>query len=93
MKITIRVSGLNDLDFLEKLERSCFPQFQQTSRRSIRYSLTSPFQKVVVVEIHSGKTKTIAGSATFYIYAKTLRIFSIAVLPDFQGKGIGKHIL
>lgn len=93
MKITIRESGLNDLDFLEKLEKSCFRQFQQTSRRSIRYSLTSPFQKVIVAEIHSGKTKTEAGSATFYVYAKTLRIFSIAVLPDFQGKDIGKYIL
>ncbi len=93
MKITIRESGINDLDFLEKLEKNCFADFQQTTRRSLRYSLTSPFQKVVVAEINSGKTKTDAGSATFYIYAKTLRIFSIAVLPEFQGKGIGKYIL
>ena len=93
MKTTIRKSTPSDLDFLEKLETSCFPKFQQSSRRAIRYSITSHFQKVVIAEYSEGKEKKAVGSAILYLYAKTLRIFSIAVLPGLQGQGIGKQLL
>jgi glutathione synthase/RimK-type ligase-like ATP-grasp enzyme/ribosomal protein S18 acetylase RimI-like enzyme len=93
VKTTIRKSILDDLDFLEKLETACFPEFQRSTSRAIRYSITSPFQKVVIAETSEGKEKKKAGSAILYIYAKTLRIFSIAVLPEMQGKGIGKQLL
>ena len=55
--------------------------------------MTSPFQQVVIAEIHEGKERKPVGSATLYLYSKTLRIFSIAVLPEMQGKGIGKQLL
>lgn len=55
--------------------------------------MTSPFQQVVIVEIHEGKEKKAVGSATIYLYAKSIRIFSIAVLPELQGRGLGKQIL
>lgn len=93
MKTTIRKSILRDLDFLEKLESTCFPKFQQSNRRAIRYSISSPFQKVVIAEIGAGKEKKPVGSAIIYLYAKTLRIFSIAVLPEMQGQGVGKQLL
>ena len=93
MKTTIRKSTPNDLDFLKKLEISCFPKFQQSSTRAIRYSISSPFQKVLIAEYSDGREKKRAGSAILYLYAKTLRIFSIAVLPEMQGKGIGKQLL
>jgi glutathione synthase/RimK-type ligase-like ATP-grasp enzyme/ribosomal protein S18 acetylase RimI-like enzyme len=93
VKTTIRKSTPSDLDFLEKLETSCFPKFQQSSRRAIRYSITSHFQKVVIAEYSEGKEKKAVGSAILYLYAKTLRIFSIAVLPESQGQGIGKQLL
>ncbi len=93
MKITIRKSASSDLDFLEKLEKECFPSFQQSNRRAIRYSLSSPFQKVIIAEITKGKTITPVASATLFIYPKTIRLFSIAVLPGFQGGGIGKQLM
>ncbi len=93
MKTTIRTSVLTDLDFLEKLETTCFPKFQQSNRRAIRYSIASPFQKVVIAEFGSGKEKKAVGSAILYLYAKTLRIFSIAVLPEMQDQGVGKQLL
>jgi glutathione synthase/RimK-type ligase-like ATP-grasp enzyme/ribosomal protein S18 acetylase RimI-like enzyme len=93
MKTNIRESELNDLDFLEALEKSCFPKFQQSTRRAIRYGITSPLQRVIIAELLNGKEKKTVGSATFYLYSKTLRIFSIAVLPVFQGQGIGKQML
>ncbi len=93
MKTTIRKSILSDLDFLEKLETTCFPKYQQSNRRAIRYSISSPFQKVLIAESGVGNEKKPVGSAIIYLYAKTLRIFSIAVLPEMQGQGVGKQLL
>jgi glutathione synthase/RimK-type ligase-like ATP-grasp enzyme len=47
----------------------------------------------VIAETGAGKDKKPVGSAIIYLYAKTLRIFSIAVLPEMQGQGIGKQLL
>jgi glutathione synthase/RimK-type ligase-like ATP-grasp enzyme/ribosomal protein S18 acetylase RimI-like enzyme len=93
MKTIIRASVADDLDFLERLEKSCFPDFQQSTRDNIKYSLTSPFQKVLIAEIHEENRKKIAGSVTLYLYPKTIRIFSIAILPEFQNRGLGKRLL
>jgi ribosomal protein S18 acetylase RimI-like enzyme len=93
VKTAIRKSIPDDLDFLEKLETICFPEFQRSTSRSIRYSISSPFQKVLIAETVDGKVKKAVGSAVLYVYSKTLRIFSIAVLPEMQGKGIGKQLL
>ena len=94
MKVTIRKSSSSDLDFLEELEKNCFPEFQQSTRRAIRYSISSPFQKVLIAETAENHKKFPVGSATLYIFhKKTLRLFSIAVLPRFKGYGIGKQLL
>ena len=93
MKTIIRKAIHDDLKFLEKLETTCFPKFQQNNMRSIRNSITSEFQKVLIAEIKEGKIHKPAGSATLFMYARSIRIFSIAVLPEMQGKGIGKKLL
>jgi len=94
MKITIRKSSSSDLDFLEELEKACFPKFQQSNRRAIRYSIASPFQNVFIADTIENQKRIPAGSATVYIFhKKTLRLFSIAVLPQYKGSGIGKQLL
>ncbi|QGY42251.1 GNAT family N-acetyltransferase [Maribellus comscasis] len=93
MKIVIRKSVSSDLGFLEELEQKCFPPFQQSTRRAIRYSLSSPFQNVIIAETTQNEISKTIGSATLFLYPKTLRLFSIAVFPEYQGKGIGKQIL
>lgn len=93
MKVTIRKSEKSDFDFLKKLETTCFPADRQSSPRSIRYSLSSPFQKVIIAELTENKTVTQAGAAFLFMYPKTLRLFSIAVFPGFRGKNIGGKLL
>ncbi|NLB27320.1 MAG: GNAT family N-acetyltransferase [Bacteroidales bacterium] len=93
MKTIIRAADDDDLDFLERLEKSCFPDFQQSTKSKINYSLRSPFQRVLIAEIHDESKKTAVGSVTLYLYPKTIRIFSIATLPEFQNRGIGKRLL
>ena len=92
MNLFLREAKQSDLTFLEELEKSCFPVFQQNTRRAIRYSLSSPFQQVIVAETKVKNQKKQVGSSTLFLYPKTLRIFSMAVLPGFQGKGIGKEM-
>ena len=93
MKINIRKSEAGDLGFLEELETMCFPKSRQSSRRALRYSLSSPFQKVIIAEITENRVIKNAGAAILFLYPKTLRVFSIAVLPHFQGKDIGSKLL
>ena len=89
MELTFRKATPVDLPFLERLETTCFPKYQQSSTKSIRYSISSPTQEVVIVDIE----KEPVASATIYLHAKSVRIFSIAVLPEFQGKKIGTEIM
>jgi glutathione synthase/RimK-type ligase-like ATP-grasp enzyme/ribosomal protein S18 acetylase RimI-like enzyme len=93
MEISIRKATIHDLPFLVQLETTCFPKYQQTSQRSIRYSISSPYQEVIIAETEIGAGIKPVGSATLYLHPKSLRIFSIAVLPVFQGNKIGTGIL
>lgn len=90
MNIIIRESDLSDLPALEKIEENSFPEFQKSSRRSLRHSISTPFQKVFIAEIKSKKDPV--GSLVIYIHQRSLRIYSIAVLPQYQSKGVG-HLL
>nr|HPR33932.1 GNAT family N-acetyltransferase [Prolixibacteraceae bacterium] len=93
MSITIRRSTPNDLHFLEQIEQACFPDFKRSSRRTLRLSLSSPAQEVWIGELKKGKKKIAAGSLILHLHSRTLRIFSIGTLPEFQGKGIGVRLL
>lgn len=61
MDLNIRKSQPGDFDFLEKLENESFPQFQQSSRKSIKHSLDSTFQEVLIVESKEGKRQLLLG--------------------------------
>lgn len=93
MEITIRRSTPADLDPLLILEKNAFSDYQQSSRRTLSLSLKSSFQQVWIAESVFNGQHQIAGSLILYVYKFTLRIFSIVVSPDLQGKGIGKELL
>ena len=93
MAITIRRSTSDDFELLEGIEQSCFPEFQQSSRRTLRLSLTSSFQEVWIAEQRIGKRKIATGALVLHLHARSIRIFSIGVLPQHQGKGVGLKLL
>ena len=94
--LKIRIAQQNDFDFLEQLENESFPLFQRSSKKSLRLSLISHFQEVWIAEFEINGVINRAGAIIVHKYRKTLRIYSIAVLPKYQKKGIGfkliKHI-
>ena len=89
MSLTIRKSSIDDLSFLEKLEETSFSEFQRTSRRNLRLSLSSPFQEVWIAEYDEKEV----GAVVLFVYKKSLRIYSLATLPNYQGKGIGRFLV
>lgn len=93
MNIHIRRSDASDLACLEKVERTCFHESQQSSRRSLRLSLSSPFREVLIAEVRDGRKITPVGAMILNLHPHTLRIYSIGVLPEFQGHGIGCEMM
>ncbi len=93
MPINIRKSTENDLVFLEHVERTCFPVFQQSTRKMLQKSLVSPTQEVWIAEETTEQENLLAGVLILHTRLRTMRIYSIGVLPEFQGRGIGHKIL
>src|SRR5690554_3198433 len=86
----IRRSTPADLDLLEQIEKRSFPDYQQSSRKTLRLSLKSTYQQVWIAEVLSDSASAnVAGTMILYLYKKSIRIFSIAVLPEFRKQGIG----
>jgi glutathione synthase/RimK-type ligase-like ATP-grasp enzyme/ribosomal protein S18 acetylase RimI-like enzyme len=93
MSLIFQKSVLTDLELLEKIENACFADFQRSSRRAIRLSITSSFQGIWMACLQEGKKRIPVGMIVYNMYPKTLRIYSIAVLPEYQGNGYGKELL
>ena len=92
MNLNIRKATIDDLPFLVRLEKESFPEFLQNPRQNIRHSILSNFQEVLIGETNS-KNKEAIASLTLFKYKNRLRIYSVAVLPEFQNKGIGDIML
>ncbi len=92
MNIQIRKSTVEDLDFLVKLENACFLPFQRTSKKNIKHSISSDFQDVLIAEIN-GREKEAIGAMVLFKYQRSVRIYSVAILPEFQNKGYGEIML
>ncbi|MCY1719900.1 GNAT family N-acetyltransferase [Prolixibacteraceae bacterium Z1-6] len=92
MNLNIRKSQTCDIDFLEKLEINSFSPIQQNSKINIRRSLKSNFQEVLIVD-SDGVSSTSLGALVLFKYKSALRIYSIAILPEYQNIGIGSYLV
>jgi len=92
MEITIRKAQLNDLNFLLRLEKESFSAFQRNSEQNIKHAVKSSFQEVLIAETDQKKKESIA-SITLFNYKKSVRIYSLAVLPEYQKQGIGDFLI
>lgn len=87
--INIRKATIDDLPFLYKLEKEAFEANRRTSKSSIKNSISSYNQRVFILE----KCQAPCASVTLFLYTNSIRIFSIAVLPEQQGNNYGNMLL
>ncbi|MBI9037932.1 MAG: GNAT family N-acetyltransferase [Bacteroidales bacterium] len=92
MNAQVRKSNVNDFQFLVSLETNSFPVFQRSTNKSLKNSIHSNFQENIIIET-KGKNSTPIGAMVLYKYGKSLRIYSIAILTEFQNKGYGDYLL
>ncbi|MDN4501618.1 GNAT family N-acetyltransferase/peptidase C39 family protein [Alteromonadaceae bacterium BrNp21-10] len=83
-----RLATLNDLPALVELERTCF-SVDRLSQRSFRYFLTKSSAEIYVV----GKPAIAYGLVLFHKGTSLARIYSLAVHPQQQGKGLARKIV
>ncbi len=92
MQFKIRQSDLSDLLFLDHLEQVSFSENQRNSKQNIRLSLISSFQEVRIIEAVEKANKPV-GAIVFFMYKKSLRIYSVSVLPEYRNSGAGSALL
>ncbi|HAI11917.1 MAG TPA: RimK family alpha-L-glutamate ligase, partial [Phycisphaerales bacterium] len=94
MKIQLRSASVSDLDELLAIEQACFDITRRSTRRSLLNSLNSPMQQIWVATTRDKNAcEVISGVMILHHHVHTLRIYSIAVCPDFRGKGVGSKLL
>lgn len=86
----IRLAGSQDLDNLVAIENQAFIT-DRFNRRSFRYLLTRANAETLLFEV-SGK---VVGYVMLLFHKGTslARLYSLAVLPNFQGQGIGRKLI
>ncbi|QHI68658.1 GNAT family N-acetyltransferase [Tichowtungia aerotolerans] len=91
--LSVRLAVPADLPALELIEIRCFRGSRRASRRSLRRSLVSPAQSVwLAVVSHEGR-RLVAGAMILHHHARSIRIYSLAVLPAFRGSGAGRRLV
>lgn len=85
----IRPASLNDIDALVAIENLCFTT-DRLSRRNFRYMLTKA-HAITLVDEQQGR---IGGYAMVLLQrgASLARIYSLAVLPEHRGLGLGRSL-
>ena len=79
-----------DETFLKTLEEETFPASRRSSLSSLKHSLDSNHQSVLIIKDDNHQS---VGSAIVFKFAKTWRIYSISILPKYQTQGYGRFIL
>lgn len=75
---------------VESIEQACFSALRRCSRRSLRHSLHSAAQEVALAVAADGR---VVGALVLHMHPHTVRIYSLAVLPAFQGCGVGRLLM
>jgi ribosomal protein S18 acetylase RimI-like enzyme len=86
----IRPAVADDLEALVEIEQRCF-EYDRLSRRSFRHFLASDTAACLVAEEHG----RLLGYSLVLFHGRTAlaRLYSMAVAPEHQGRGLGRTLL
>lgn len=87
-RLAFRVARTTDLERLLALEAACFDASRRASPRALRQSMRSPAQAVCVAIDGAGR---IVACMVLFLYARTVRLYSLAVDPAARRLGIGRR--
>lgn len=91
--LVIRAARPSDLEGIEAVERLCFPMHWRSSRKSLSRSLVSPAQSVWVAVVRQPGGLQVVGAMILHHHRRSIRIFSLAVLPEFRRGGTGRRLV
>jgi hypothetical protein len=92
--IIIRKSTENDLDFIEHVERKCFPVFNRAPEGCFRKVITSPTQEVWIAEECRRRTTVPAGASDCtYPIADHENLFHWSTYLNFRAWVLGQKLL
>jgi len=94
VEFNLRPATTRDLEQLVKIENICFTS-DLLSRRSFQRFLRPGTHDMLVAEIdNAGKTRLIGYVLALYRTGTSLaRLYSIAILPEYQGQGIAQQLV
>ncbi len=85
----IRYATTDDLPFLTRLENLSFVESRRFDEAAIKHSILSAHQNLYILSDNGIPT----ASATVHLYAKSWRIYSIAVLPEYRKHHFGRALV
>lgn len=92
--ISLTIGDPGDLDAVETVENGCFTGVRRSSRRALLFGLRSPTQQMWIAWMRaSGGSRQVAGVLTLHIRRRSVRIYSLAVMPAFRGGGLGRRLV
>jgi ribosomal protein S18 acetylase RimI-like enzyme len=91
--LVIRAAKPSDLEGMETVERLCFPEHWRSSRKSLSRSLVSPAQSVRVAVARTPGGPQVVGAMILHHHRQSIRIFSLAVRPEFRRDGTGRRLV
>lgn len=91
--LVIRPASPHELDLLVRFEAQCFPHIEDRfSRRRLRSLLSNTRAPVLIAETPTHPVGCGIGLIRQHTSGVSARIYSVAVLPDARGLGVGRRL-
>ncbi|MGE4489167.1 MAG: GNAT family N-acetyltransferase [Kiritimatiellales bacterium] len=91
--LRIRLATPADLPDIQAIENRCFSASRRSSLRALRHSLVSSAQSVWIAVGRVDGRRQVAAAMILHHHLRSIRIYSLAVMPAFRGSGIGRRLV